>query len=153
MKKNIKIRLYDLYVLKPLWVLCIASLIVFLINREWLISGALVFMLFLLGIIGQGLYPQSTFNDLSKGTTPSQEEIENDNSSPELSHQESLIVARATFKVAGLIGLMVFFMSLHNNVKWYYSLLIAGSTGYLAMVIIGIYYALMIRRKLKNKIK
>jgi len=147
---NVKVGLFDLYVIKPLWAIYTVMFVTYFINGAWVIGGFLVVMWFLISLIGQGLHPNKTCRELLRGTTPTEEEIDGDPNPNEISYEESLIIARATFKLAGLIGITATTLSLFHGARWYYAVLIGGGLWYLSTLIISMYSACLIALRLRK---
>jgi len=102
---NIKAGLFDRYVLKPLWVLYIILSVRYFIAGAWVLGGFLVVMWFLVSVIGQGLHPDKSPKEMAIGTTPTKEEIENYPDPDNMGDEEAALISRASFRVAGLIGM------------------------------------------------
>ncbi len=147
---NIKAGLFDRYVLKPLWLLYIVLFLRYFINAEWIVGGFLVVMWFLISVIGQSLHPNMTAAEMAKGTTPSKKEIDNDPNPNELNDIEAILISKASFRVAGLIGITAIVLSWSHGMRWYYSALVGGGVWLLSMVIVPTYSLYLIGHKMKK---
>jgi hypothetical protein len=148
---NVKVGLYDRYVLKPLWVLYIILILRYFIGGAWLIGSILVLIWFLISVIGQALHPNMTTLEMARSTTPSDDEINNDPNPDELSDIETVLINKANLRVAGLIGITAIVISWHYSVKWYFTTLIGCGAWLLSMIIVPIYSLYLIGHKLKQK--
>jgi hypothetical protein len=148
---NIKVSLFDRYVLKPLWVLYIVLFVRYFINGAWVLGGFLVVMWFLISVIGQGLHPDKTAREMARGTTPTKEETDTDPNLDDLSDQEAVLISRANFRLAGLIGITAIALSLFHGARWYYGVLIGGGAWFLATFVIPTYSLYLIGRRIRKR--
>jgi hypothetical protein len=148
---SIKVGLFDRYVLKPLWVLYIVLFVRYFITGAWILGGFLVVMWFFISVIGQGLHPDKTPREMSRGTTPTKDEIDSDPYPDDLSDQEAVLINKANFRIAGLIGLTAIGLSLLHGMKWYYVALIGGSAWLLSTLMIPTYSLYLIGRRLRKR--
>jgi hypothetical protein len=148
---NIKVGLFDRYVLKPLWVLYIALFVKYFINGAWVLGGFLVIIWFVISVIGQGLHPNKTAREMARGTTPTEEEIDADPNPSGLSDQEAALISKANFRLAGLIGITAIALSLFHGARWYYGVLIGGGAWLLSTFAIPTYSLYLIGRRVRKR--
>lgn len=148
---NIKAGLFDRYVLKPLWVLYIVLFIIYFIEGVWVLGGFLVVMWFLVSVIGQGLHPAMTPKEMLKGTTPTKEEIDNAPDPDNMSDEEAMLISKASFRTAGLIGMTVIGISLFHGARWYYAALIGVGAWFLSTFLIPAISLFLIGRRLRKR--
>ena len=148
---NVKVGLFDRYVLKPLWVIYIVLFVRYFIDGAWLLGGFLVLMWHLISVIGQALHPNMTVAEMSRGTTPSKRELNNDQNPDEITDIEAVLISRAVYRIALLNGITVIGILWFNSMRWYYIGLIGAGTFLLSLVIIPIYSLVLIGRKMKTK--
>jgi len=148
---NIKVGLFDRYVLKPLWVLYIVLFVRYFITGAWILGGFLVVMWFLISIIGQGLHPDKTPGEMARGTTPTKDEIDSDLNPDDLSDHEAVLISKANFRIAGLIGMTAMALSWFHGARWYYAAVIGGSAWLLSTLIIPTYSVYLIGRRVRRR--
>jgi hypothetical protein len=145
-----KLKLFDVYVLKVLWVFYILLFIRYFYLKAWFLGGFLVFAWFIIGVIGQSLYPEKSSPDLAKGIPfPTKKELEEEAKS-DLSHYDANKIGQATVKLSILIGVTALAIAWYHGIRWYFSFLIGIAAGYLYIPISGIY--LMLVYKIKYKV-
>lgn len=57
----------DYLILKPIWLLTIIVGLIDLFNKKWLEAIAALIVMFVIGLVGQALYPEKTASQLSRG--------------------------------------------------------------------------------------
>lgn len=145
---NVKVGIFDRYVLKPLWVIYIVLCLMYFIKGAWLIGGSLIVMLYFIGVIGAALHPNMTTAEMMHGTTPSKEDINNDPNHDNITDIEAILMSRAIHKIALLNGITAIVISW--VMQWYYIALIGVGTFISSLIIIIPYSAYMIGRKMIN---
>ena len=108
---NVKVGLFDLYVLKPMWVIYIVLFLMYFIKGAWLMGGFLILSWFVISVIGQALHPNMTVAEMAHGTTPGKRELNNDPNPDEMTDIEAVLISRAVHRIAVLNGITAIVIS------------------------------------------
>jgi len=123
-------KLYDLYVLKPVYWIFIILGIFYFYYRDWISGIFFVIMWFLIGGIGGKLYPEMSPKELAQGTVPSKEEITS-TKKEEISYQDIYLTVKASRKLSVLIGLSTLIILWHSDLQWYLVIIFGVLAGYI----------------------
>lgn len=133
--------IFDWFVIRPLSALFLWQSISSFYNRQWLVGISMLGVILILGLVGQALYPEKSFNELASGKTDAPN-FDNFFRS-EFSHGDARKMVRYNFGVsfAAGFGLMVLFV--HNGMKWYWGMLIWLATSWFGVLFIAVYLGLV----------
>lgn len=118
------IKRFEVFILRPLWVIFFCFLILFVFKGMWLfVCGAIVSFLYI-GVVGSKLHPHQTASDLAKGPLTSEAAVaESKNLSPEM---KKTLVDRACTEIGILIGIASgFILWIIVGWHWYFAFIIA----------------------------
>lgn len=149
---SIKVRLFDRYVLKPLWLIYVIISVRYFVKGSYGIGIFMLFLLFIISIIGQALHPQMTSSEMARGTSPKQEEIDSDPEPNEINDFEVVLISRPSIRTSLLIGFTSIVLLIHHGFKWYLSVIMGGTIFIMSYMIIPLYSRLMISRRIKKSI-
>src|SRR5436190_351267 len=114
--------IFDWFVLKPLSGLFLLQSIINFYGRHWQVGLAMIGVLFLLGLVGQALYPEKSFNDLASGKS----DVPNfDNAfRSEFSHSDAMKITKSSYGVGFAVGFGMMVLFVHNGMRWYWGMLL-----------------------------
>ena len=147
-------KLYDFYILKPLWLLFVILAVFYLYHRDWFSGFCFFLVWFGVGGIGGQLYPEISARELTKGSFPSEGEVANVFKGL-LSPRESLLIAKTSLKLSILIGFSSLIVLWHYNLRWYLIIILGVLIGYFASFLINIWWVCILffgRRYIKHRI-
>jgi hypothetical protein len=145
-------KLYDLYVLKPFWLLFIALTVSYLYHKDWLSGIFVAIAWFGIGVVGGQLYPEKSPKELAKGNIPTKEEISS-TIKKEISTFESRLIGKAHLKVSLFIGFGELIILWHYDLRWYFIIPLGILAGYISFILIIFYWMiiLFIKRKIDER--
>lgn len=133
--------MFDWFVLKLISGLFFIQAISNFYARHWIVGLAMIGVLFLLGLIGQALYSDKTFNELASGkfAVPNFD----DAFRSEFSHADARKIARSSYGVGFAVGFGIMVLLVNNGMKWYWGMLLWLVIFWLSPVFITIYLGLV----------
>jgi len=133
--KNIRADLFDRYVLKPLGLAYAVLFILYSLSGAWLTGGLLAFVCFLVFLISRGMREIMNSPKILQGRAGVQE-TGHDASLEESDYIEAVIIPKANFQVAGLIGITTALLSWRHGLGWPYIILMGVGLWLLSMAVI-----------------
>ena len=118
---------FEVFILRPLQILFLASAIVFLVKSMWWGAAAGAACIFYLGIIGSKLHPLQSASDLAQGPLEgTKAQIESELLTPEM---KRMLVGHACTRIGILLGVVAGVVSCAAlGWRWYFALLIIWPT-------------------------
>lgn len=114
---------FKIVILRPLWIIFIASMFVFLFKGMWWwLAGCVVSEIYL-GVVGSKLHPFQSASDLAQGPIEGPAaRIESEFLPP---HVKQMLVGHACTKVAILLGIIAGMLSWAAfGLRWYFALIV-----------------------------
>lgn len=132
--KNIRADLFDRYVLRPLELLYTVLFILYSLRGEWVTGGLLAFVCFLVFLISRGMREIMNSPEILQGRAGVQEIGNDAGLGPD--YIETVIIQKANFQIAGLIGITTALLSWRHGLGWPYIILMGVGLWLLSMAVI-----------------
>ncbi|MGH8092291.1 MAG: hypothetical protein ACREIF_02295 [Chthoniobacterales bacterium] len=108
----------------------------YLFQRAWLLAAFMVFASFCIGLLGQSLHRDKTYEELKRGGLTSEENILPP--SREISHSESLSLARSMLFASWICAIAVGILLSHYGYPWFTSIGGAIATGVFLPILLSL---------------
>ena len=139
------IRLFEVFFLRPLNIVLLLLAVVFLAETAWILTVAMALCCLFVGAIGQALPHRKaqTFSELARGSAVSPHD-------DELSNENSFALAKATMRIAIVVGFAVFVLAWRSRLGWYWVLLWAICSYFVTAISGALLPALIGARKARS---
>jgi hypothetical protein len=129
---------FDWFILKPLDIAGFVVSVVYLVHSAWLVGLLLLLLTFAIGMVASGLHRTTSTADLAAGHPRARlafrREVE------PLGADESNRIAKATMRLAGLLGCATLVLSLHHGLRWSYAIPLSIAFAWLALPLVGLLF-------------
>ena len=108
----------------------------YLFQRAWLIGVFMVFASFCIGLIGQSLHKDKSYEELKRGGLTSEENVLPP--SRKISHSESLSLARPMLFASWVCAIALGFLLSHHGYPWFTSIGSAVAAGIFLPILLSL---------------
>jgi hypothetical protein len=143
------VKMYDGYVLKPIWIVVILAAALYFVLGVWILGCFLFIIWYLLSVISKALKADPPPLEPVEGVAISQQPS-GETTSQGLTQIDSFVITRATFKISRLLGLAVTVILWFHTVPWYYAIALGILAGFVFKTGILLYATSLYRWKHQN---
>jgi hypothetical protein len=142
------VKLYDGYILKPIWIIIVLAAALYFVLGIWILGCFLFITWYLISVISKALKADPPPLEPVQGAISPQPSSET--ASQGLTQVDSFIITRATFKISRLLGLTATVLLWYHAVQWYYAIALGILAGFAFKTVILLYATSLFRWKLQN---
>jgi len=128
---------FEKFVLTPLNLLLPLVALIYFFQKAWFVGAYFLFVWFCVGLIGQSIHKDKSFDELARGELTAEENIRRDSNSL----RDAYELAKPLMYISWLTGITVGVILFHYDFRWFVSIPIGFSVGIVSPMAFAIIFA------------